>query len=115
MQSINTVPITSIMLGATTRRNAARLGEMFRGLAATKTQSRGVGNLPVKTNKYIEDFGARRETIEKEFAWDSATIRRLLVWGLAVPVGIYKMTVFEFDSADSFGGKPKRDMWGSPK
>ncbi len=88
---------------------------MFSGLDAGQAQRRGVGNLPVKSNKYIEDFGTRRETIEKEFAWDSATIQRLLVWGLAVPVGIYKMMVFEFDSADSFGGKPKRDVWGSPK
>lgn len=103
------------MLGATTRRNATRLGKLFSGLDAGNTQRRGVGNLPVKNNKYIEDFGARRETIEKEFTWDSATIQRLLVWGLAVPVGSYKMMVFEFDSADSFGCKPKRDMWGSPK
>ena len=25
------------------------------------------------------------------------------------------LQVFEFDSTDSFGGKPKRDLWGSTK
>ena len=81
------------MLGATARRNAAKLGKIFTELNSAKTQTRGVGNLPVKGNKYIEDFGARRETIEKEFRWDGATIRRLAIWGIAVPVGIYKMMV----------------------
>ena len=81
------------MLGVTARRQAATLGKFLTELNAMKSQSRGVGNLPVKSNKYIEDFGARRETIEKEFRWDGPTIRRLLIWGLAVPVGIYKMTV----------------------
>jgi hypothetical protein len=76
-------------------------------------QRRYAGNLPVKSNKYIEDFGARRETIEKEFVWDGTTVRRLLLWGLAVPYGIYRMTVYEFDRTDEFGKKPKRDLWGS--
>lgn len=78
-----------------------------------KQQQRTVGNLPVKPNKYIEDFGARRETIEKEFQWDGQTMRRIGLWGLLVPYGIYRMMLFEFDSTDAFGSKPKRDMWGS--
>lgn len=78
-------------------------------------QKRAVGNLPVKPNRYIEDFGARRETIEKEFRWDGPTTRRVLVWGLAVPYAVYRMMVYESDATDAFGGKPKRDMWGSPK
>jgi hypothetical protein len=81
----------------------------------TLIQKRNVGNLPVKSNKYIEDFGARRETIEKEFQWDGPTLRRIAVWGLLVPYGVYQMMLFEFDRTDAFGGKPKRDMWGSPK
>ncbi|KAI8107431.1 hypothetical protein PSENEW3n2_00003906 [Picochlorum sp. SENEW3] len=80
----------------------------------TLTQKRNVGNLPVKSNKYIEEFGARRETIEKEFEWDGPTLRRIAVWGLLVPYGVYQMMLFEFDKTDAFGGKPKRDMWGSP-
>lgn len=81
--------------------------------SSTLQQRRSVGNLPVKSNKYIEDFGARRETIEKEFQWDGQTLRRIGLWGLLVPYGIYRMILFEFDSTDAFGSKPKRDLWGS--
>ena len=111
----------TVMLGATqTTRGASKLAQFAKTMLAevastSKTQTRSVGNLPVKSNKYIEDFGARRETIEKEFRWDGPTSRRLLVWGLLVPIGIYKMTCYEFDQTDEFGGKPKRDLWGSPK
>lgn len=79
----------------------------------TQQQKRSVGNLPVKSNKYVEDFGARRETIEKEFQWDGQTVRRIALWGVLVPYGIYRMMVYEFDSTDEFGSKPKRDLWGS--
>jgi len=86
-----------------------------RGVSTGITQQtkRSVGNLPVKSNKYVEDFGARRETIEKEFQWDGQTLRRIGLWGLLVPYGIYRMMVYEFDSTDAFGSKPKRDLWGS--
>jgi uncharacterized protein YjiS (DUF1127 family) len=102
-------------MNATTR-TASKIANSLRREFLGKMQSqqtRSVGNLPVKSNKYIEDFGARRETIEKEFAWDGPTLRRIALWGVLVPYGIYQMVVYESNRTDEFGKKPKRDMWGS--
>lgn len=74
-----------------------------------------MGNLPVKPNKYIEDFASRRETIEKEFRWDRTTLTRIGLWGVVAPYVIYHLIVREFDKVDEFGNKPKRDLWGSPR
>lgn len=101
-----------------TQRIVTMLRESFR--SATQQSSgqhagakRWIGNLPVKPNSNIEKFASRRENIEREFKWDGPTLRRIVIWGLFVPYGVYSMTVAEFDKADEFGKKPKRDMWGS--
>lgn len=33
-------------------------------------QQRQAGNLPVKANKYVEDWGTKREHIEETYKWD---------------------------------------------
>lgn len=55
-------------------------------------QTRSVGNLPVKPNKFVEEFAHRRENIENEFTWDTQTISRIVIWGVLVPYGMYHMT-----------------------
>ncbi|KAK9824784.1 hypothetical protein WJX74_008375 [Apatococcus lobatus] len=37
-------------------------------------QVRFAGDLPVKTNKHIEAWGARRETLEETFEWNGSLI-----------------------------------------
>lgn len=54
-------------------------------------QKRFAGNLPVKPNKYIEDWATRRELIEQEFKWDAKTVSTVLAFGLVVPYTIYSV------------------------
>lgn len=55
-------------------------------------QRRFAGNLPVKQNKYVEDWATRRELIEQEFKWDAKTVSTVLAFGLVVPYGVYSIT-----------------------
>eukprot|EP00891_Asterochloris_glomerata_P008062 jgi/Astpho2/8062/Aster-x0794 len=52
-------------------------------------QKRFAGDLPAKTNKYVEDWGAFRENVE--------------------------FTYREFDHADAKYDRPQRDMMGDSK
>lgn len=66
-------------------RNTARLTRS----ALQLQQRRHVGDLPVKPNKYIEQWAARRELVEEEFKWDAKTITQVVTFGLLVPYAIY--------------------------
>jgi hypothetical protein len=59
-------------------------------VAAQHQQQRSVGNLPVKPNKYIEEWSTRRENIENEFKWDAATIRRIILVVGVLPYLFYR-------------------------
>ncbi|KAK2080527.1 hypothetical protein QBZ16_000380 [Prototheca wickerhamii] len=78
-------------------------------------QKRFAGNLPVKPNKYIEDWATRRELIEQEFKWDAKTVSTVLAFGLVVPYTIYSVIVAEFEHVDDKAGRPKREVWGGSK
>lgn len=80
---------------------------------AQQQQQRLVGNMPVKPNKYIEEWGTRREHLETEYKWDNKTLITLAIWIGAVPYLIYEVTVGEFNRTDAVAQRPARAMLGS--
>jgi len=52
-------------------------------------QRRFAGDLPAKTNKYVEDMAYHRENIERDFKWDRRTLTNILVFAGVVPFCIY--------------------------
>jgi hypothetical protein len=82
-------------------------------LPAGFQQKRFVGDLPVKPNKYVEDWVTYREHVEETFRWDAKTWRNIAIFGFGVPFAVYQTCVAEFNKSDEKYGRPKRDMWGS--
>ena len=80
--------------------------------ATSYQQQRLAGDLPVKPNKYIEDWGTYRENVEYTFKWNLASISKIALFAVAVPVTIYTVTVKEFDTTDAAYNRPKRDFLG---
>ena len=56
------------------------------------------GGLDVHKNKFIEEWGARRENLEKTFRFNRKTLTIALIAGVALPYLIYQGTVDEFVS-----------------
>ena len=73
-------------------------------------QQRFAGQLPVKSNKYIEEWGTYRENLEHHFKFDNAAWVRIALWGVGFPVFIYKMSVAEFNKTDELYGREKREF-----
>ncbi|KAL4420814.1 hypothetical protein ABPG75_010470 [Micractinium tetrahymenae] len=97
------------------RQAASSLGRQLGGRAASlqHQQQRFAGNLPVKPNKYVEEWGVRREHIENEFRWDAKTLTNIAIFVGIVPALIYKGCVGEFNRVDKVAGRPERSMLGS--
>jgi hypothetical protein len=75
-------------------------------------QTRSVGNLPVHSNKYLEEWIRGREHIEETFKWDGQTLWRLFMWVGVFPYGVYSLAASEMAKADKkFGREPKK-VWG---
>ena len=56
------------------------------------------GGMDVKKNHFIEDYGARRENLEKVFRFNGRTLTMSLAFGVAIPVLVYMASVAEFVS-----------------
>jgi len=54
------------------------------------------GDLPVRENKFVEQWGHMRENLEYKFRWTPKTMRTVLFAGVLFPVLVYRMTVKEF-------------------
>ena len=79
-----------------------------------KQQKRYEGDLPVKSNEFIEQLGYRRENIEREFVWDRKTLTKVFVFVGLVPYTIYHLAVKELHLSDEIAGRPPRKFMGSP-
>ena len=71
-------------------RNAAK--RVASRVASQHQQQRFAGDLPCKTNKYIEEMATRRENIEREFKWDTRTLTNIAIFAGVVPFLVYKFT-----------------------
>lgn len=59
------------------------------------------GGMEAKKNKYIEDWGTARENLEFNFRWTRRNLLLVGIFGIAVPVLVYKGVVKEFVSPRS--------------
>lgn len=81
--------------------------------ASSYQQKRLIGDLPVKPNKYIEEWGTYRENVEYTFRWTAESCTKIAVFAILVPMTIYTIAVKEFDHTDAAYGRPKRDFLGN--
>lgn len=75
-------------------------------------QSRALGDLPYKPNKYLEDWGTAREHIELTYKWDGKTLRTIAMWMVIFPYIAYNITCREFQKSDRLFGREERQFWG---
>mmetsp|Transcript_28262 Transcript_28262/g.50499 ORF Transcript_28262/g.50499 Transcript_28262/m.50499 type:complete len:108 (-) Transcript_28262:262-585(-) len=94
------------------RRAAALLRQP--GASAQLQTQRSVGKLPVTPNKYVEDWGTSREHLEDGFTFTRGNMARFAAFGIGFPLFCYWGTVRDYDNADAYWGRPKKDLWGSP-
>ena len=85
--------------------------------SSLQQQKRFASDLYVKPNKHIEEWATRRENIEYEFTWDTATTLKTVLWGIAIPAGIYSLLCATAQQEDAWYGKPVREFafWSKPE
>jgi hypothetical protein len=54
------------------------------------------GGMEANKNKFIEDWGSARETLEQNFRWTRRNFALIGLFGIAVPILVYKGIVKEF-------------------
>jgi hypothetical protein len=59
------------------------------------------GGMEANKNKFIEDWGTARENLEHNFRWSRRNLLLVGIFGIAVPVLVYKGIVKEFVSTSS--------------
>jgi hypothetical protein len=59
------------------------------------------GGMEANKNKFIEDWGTARENLEHNFRWSRRNLLLVGIFGIAVPVLVYKGIVKEFVSRSS--------------
>ncbi|KAG0448673.1 hypothetical protein HPP92_027712 [Vanilla planifolia] len=61
-------------------------------------------------NKFIEEVGSRGENLEYNFRWTRRNLAIVGLFGVAVPILIYKGIVNEFHMQDEDWGRPPRKV-----
>jgi len=99
------------------RQALSRNAPTFRFGTAGSGGLRWEGNLPIATNKYIEEWNARREALEEEFRWSAKNILILCITCVGVPAGLFNLTIRQWDVSDDAYGRQRRRFWprDSPK
>ncbi|KAG6484743.1 uncharacterized protein LOC122012168 [Zingiber officinale] len=64
--------------------------------------------MEVNKNKFIEDWRTARENLELNFRWTRRNIAIAGLFGIAVPILLYKGIVREFHMQDEDWGRPPR-------
>ena len=59
------------------------------------------GGMGATKNKYVEDWGTMRENLEKTFRFNRKTLSLGILFGVVVPVLIYRGSVSEFVSFET--------------
>ncbi|KAL3825563.1 hypothetical protein ACJIZ3_021592 [Penstemon smallii] len=54
------------------------------------------GGMETNKNRWIEDWGAARENLEHNFRWTRRNFALVGIFGIAIPVLVYKGIVREF-------------------
>uniref|UniRef100_A0A0E0C7G4 NADH dehydrogenase [ubiquinone] 1 beta subcomplex subunit 4 n=1 Tax=Oryza meridionalis TaxID=40149 RepID=A0A0E0C7G4_9ORYZ len=66
------------------------------------------GGMEVHKNRWIEEWNAGRENLEFNFRWTRRSLAVVGLFGLAVPILVYKGIVREFHMQDEDAGRPPR-------
>ncbi|KAL6329498.1 hypothetical protein AAG906_021506 [Vitis piasezkii] len=66
------------------------------------------GGMEAHKNKFIEEWGAARENLEHNFRWTRRNLVLAGIFGVAVPILVYRGIVKEFHMQDEDAGRPHR-------
>ncbi|WOL14672.1 hypothetical protein Cni_G23453 [Canna indica] len=66
------------------------------------------GGMEVNKNRFIEDWSSARENLELNFRWTRRNLAIVGLFGIAVPILVYKGIVREFHMQDEDAGRPYR-------
>ncbi|KAJ4962329.1 hypothetical protein NE237_022268 [Protea cynaroides] len=66
------------------------------------------GGMEVNKNSFIEDWNSARENLEHSFRWTRRNLALVGIFGIAVPVLVYKGIVKEFHLQDEEYRRPLR-------
>ena len=109
LQFVRRVFAMASVLQSVWRRNLFRFGPTL------SQPRRWEGNLPITTNKYIEEWSARRERLEEEFRFSPRNVVILGLTCVAFPVLLFKLTILQLDYADDANGRARRRFWPRDK
>ncbi|KAH0883367.1 hypothetical protein HID58_059463 [Brassica napus] len=59
------------------------------------------GGMETNKNKFIEDWGSARENLEHNFRWTRRNFALIGIFGIALPIIVYKGIVKDFVSSIS--------------
>lgn len=78
-------------------------------------QQRGAADMYYKPNKHIEAWSKRREELEFEFQWDRPSTAKVVLLGIAVPLGLYHLLCYTAHKEDEWNGREERRsfMWSA--
>ncbi|KAK8601446.1 hypothetical protein V6N13_058846 [Hibiscus sabdariffa] len=66
------------------------------------------GGMEANKNRFIEDWSSARENLEHNFRWTRRNFALVGIFGIAIPVLVYKGIVREFHMQDEDNGRPYR-------
>ncbi|PRQ26346.1 putative NADH:ubiquinone reductase (H(+)-translocating) [Rosa chinensis] len=66
------------------------------------------GGMEANKNRFVEKWGAARENLEHNFPWTRRNFAIIGIFGIAIPVLIYKGIVREFHMQDEEASRPYR-------
>lgn len=74
------------------------------------------GGMEANKNKFIEEWGSVRENLEHNFRWTRRNFALVGLFGIAIPIFVYKGIVKEFHMQDEDNGRPYRKfLWALRK
>ncbi|GMQ06776.1 hypothetical protein CsSME_00051227 [Camellia sinensis var. sinensis] len=59
-------------------------------------------------NRFIEEWGSARENLELNFRWTRRNFALVGLFGIAIPILVYKGIVRDFHMQDDDAGRPHR-------
>jgi hypothetical protein len=77
---------------------------------APAVQKRFASDLYYKPNKHVEAWGKRREDLEFEFQWDNQNTRKVVTWGVVIPIALYSFIAWSSNLEDDWAERPRRSF-----
>ncbi|GMQ06779.1 hypothetical protein CsSME_00051230 [Camellia sinensis var. sinensis] len=66
------------------------------------------GGMETNKNRFIEEWGSARENLELNFRWTRRNFALVGLFGIAIPILVYKGIVRDFHMQDNDAGRPHR-------